>query len=171
MLPELYEGRILKKGTISIFIILIVGVLYLIWLNDRHWRDVIPIQFDLGSTLHSNTDLQGLREACGVHVYELKDSTLHKIKNDGVNFLNTAREARGYSNFYYSYGEWMQTPRKDWKRPENWVYELMCANIPAKLQGIIIDSGRSQGSFYSQGQEKILMVIPSHKIIVLTNNG
>ncbi|HFD32918.1 MAG TPA: hypothetical protein ENJ28_09475 [Gammaproteobacteria bacterium] len=161
----------MKKVTIFILITLALGACYLVWLNDRHWRDIIPIQFDLGSTLHSNSDLQGIREACGVHVFELKESTLNKIEIDGIKFLNTARQARGNKKFYYSYGEWKKTPRKDWERPENWAYELMCTNMPAKLQGIIIDSGRAKGSFYSHGQESVLMIIPDHKIIVLIHNG
>lgn len=161
----------MKKVAFSILIIMALGIFYLVWLNDQYWRDTIPGEFNLGSTLHSNSDLQGITEACGVHVYELEESTLDKIKAKGIDFLNTVKQARGHSDYYYSYGEWQNTPRKDWKRPENWVYELMCASMPPKLQGIIIDGGKNPGSFYSHGQEKVLMVIPNHKIVVLMHNG
>ncbi|WP_444923723.1 hypothetical protein ACJJH9_19295 [Microbulbifer sp. DLAB2-AF] len=161
----------MMKVAASILIILFLGSCYLIWLDDKNWRDIIPIEFDLGSTLHSNSDLQGIREACGVHIYELEETTLDKIKAEVLEFLNTAKQARGHSRFYYSYGEWMHTPRKDWTRPENWAYELMCVKMPAKLQGIIIDSATAPGSFYSHGQEKVLMIILDQKILVLTHNG
>lgn len=161
----------MKKVVASIFIALLLGFGYLYWLNDQQWRKTIPNELILGSTKYSNSDLQGLRESCGVHVFELKQATINKIKNEGISFLNTAKQARGHDNYYYSYGEWLQTPRKDWKRPENWSYELMCSNLSPELQGIIINSGQSKGSFYSHGQEKNLMVIPKHKLIILTHNG
>ncbi len=155
----------------SIFTILLFGFGYLYCFNDQQWRKTIPNELILGSTKYSNSDLQGLRESCGVHVFELNQTTINQIKNEGTSFLNTAKQARGDDNYYYSYGEWLQTPRKDWKRPENWIYELMCSNLSSELQGIIINSGQSKGSFYSHGQEKTLMVIPKHKLIVLTHNG
>lgn len=161
----------MKKVSTLIFVALLLGIGYLYWLNDQSWRNSIPIELVLGSTLYSNSDQQGLRESCGVHVFELNKITIDQIEKEGISFLNTAKQARGYGNHYYSYGEWLQTPRKDWKRPENWSYELMCSNLSTELQGIIINSGKSEGSFYSHGQEKTLMVIPNHKLIVLTHNG
>ena len=125
----------------------------------------------LGSTLYSNSDQQGLRESCGVHVFDLQKITIDKIENEGIHFLNTAKQARGHDDYYHAYGEWLQTPRTDWKRPENWTSELMCSNLSAELQGIIINSGKNKGSFYSHGQEKTLMVIPRHQLIILTHNG
>lgn len=161
----------MKKVSILILVVIIFGIGYLYWLNDQSWRSTIPIELGLGSTQYSNSDQQGLRESCGVHVFELKQITIDQIEKEGISFLNTAKQARGDSNYYYSYGEWLHTPRKDWKRPENWSYELMCSNLATELQGIIINSGKSEGSFYSHGQEKTLMVIPKHKLIVLTHNG
>lgn len=161
----------MKKISLLILTALLFGIAYLYCLSDQNWRNTIPIELVLGSTQYSNSDQQGLRESCGVHVFELKKITIDQIEKEGITFLNTAKQARGHDNYYYSYGEWIQTPRKDWKRPENWSYELMCSNLSAELQGIIINSGKSKGSFYSHGQEKTLMVIPNHKLIVLTHNG
>ena len=121
--------------------------------------------------MYSNSDQQGLRESCGVHVFELKKITISQIEKEGIFFLNTAKQARGHSNHYYSYGRWFKTPRKDWKRPENWSYELICSDLSAELQDILINGGKSEGSFYSFGQEKALMVIPKYKLLILTHNG
>ncbi|ASP37806.1 hypothetical protein CHH28_03560 [Bacterioplanes sanyensis] len=154
-----------------LFVSLISAALYLTWLNDQYWRDVIPQEFGLGATLHSNSDLQGIRESCGVHVFQLDDVTLNKVLSGGLGFVNTAQQARGYGDYYYRYGEWQPTPRQDWKRAENWSYELMCASMPAELQGIILDAGKQSGSYYSHGQEKVLMVLPKHKMIVFIHNG
>ena len=161
----------MKKIAVLIFITLLFGLGYLYWLNDQLWRKIIPIELVLGSTEYSNSDQQGLTESCGVHVFELKQITINKINNEGLSFLNTAKQARGYEDYYNSYGEWFKTPRKDWKRPENWSSELMCSRLSTELQEILIKSGQGEGSFYSHGQEKTLMVIPKYKLIVLTHNG
>jgi len=144
----------MKKIAVIILITFLFGLGYLYWLNYQLWRKTIPIELVLGSTEYSNSDLQGLRESCGVHVFELNQVTINKINNEGLTFLNTAKQARGYEDYYYSYGEWFKTPRKDWKRPENWSYELMCSSLSTELQEILIKSGQSEGSFTLMDKKK-----------------
>ena len=77
---------IMKKIFPLILIALLFGIGYLYWLNDQYWRNTIPIELILGSTQYNSSDQQGLRESCGVHVFELKKITIDQIKKKALAF-------------------------------------------------------------------------------------
>ncbi len=60
----------------------------------------------------------------------------------------------------------------DWSRSENWSYELLCGgNIGDSLYDNIVESGRTDGSYYSFKDEAVLMVIPDKRLVVFSHNG
>ncbi len=60
----------------------------------------------------------------------------------------------------------------DWRRSENWSYELLCGgSIDDYLYSEIVESGRTGGSYYSFKREAVLMVIPEKRLVVFSHNG
>ncbi|WP_288132458.1 hypothetical protein [Microbulbifer sp.] len=162
----------MNKVVFSIALIPFLTVGYIYWLNDQHNRKLVPAQLILKGTRYSNNDSLGLRESCGVHVYDLDPVMMERIKNEGIKFFRGVTQSRGHSDFHHKFGDWQNGPRKDWKKSEIWVSEVLdCSNMNRELEETVIKVGLSQSSYYSLGYEKVIMVSPDHGLVVLTHNG
>ena len=152
--------------------LVLVGYLYFQWAESRYFVKTIPTQLEIESTRHSNSESDFIREACGVHIYVLTEETIQEINKLGLDFFKNVNQGRGFKrDYYYTYGEWQKTPRHDWKRSENY-YELYdCGKLSGKLLETVVNGGTKLGSFYTMGNEKSLMVIPSKQLLVLVHNG
>ncbi|MBU2712261.1 hypothetical protein, partial [Zooshikella harenae] len=75
------------------------------------------------------------------------------------------------SDYYHHYGDWLATPRKDWKRDEDILWDFCGGNLSESLQSLIIQRGKQEGSFYAFSQEAWLMIIPQEKLVVFSHNG
>ena len=154
---------------IGVIVVALIGARYLF--EDYWYRKAIPENIGLNYRI-SITSASGLREGCGTAVYRLDGKTAEAIKEQGVTFFEESVQARGHADRYYTYGEWMETPRDDWTRPENWSYELLCGgSVDDSLYDEIVESGRTSGSYYSFKDEAVLMVIPDKKLVVFSHNG
>lgn len=154
---------------IGVIVIALIGAWYLF--EDFWYRKAIPEDIGLSYRISITSD-SGFREGCGTAVYKLGGKTAEAIKKQGVKFFEESDQARGHSDRYYTYGEWMETPRDDWTRSENWSYELLCGGgIGDSLYDDIVESGRTGGSYYSFKDEAVLMVIPDKKLVVFSHNG
>ncbi|WP_157365452.1 hypothetical protein [Zooshikella ganghwensis] len=149
----------------SVFLVITIGY----WLYLDYWyRQAVPINIGLGSSISIVTD-SGVLSGCGIAVYELDEKTYDKINKEGINFFSSSMQARGHNDSYYAYSEWKETPREDWKRPENWSYQLLCGgDISEKLFNKILHGGQSAGSFYSSKTAAHLMVLPNERLVVFT---
>jgi len=154
---------------VGLIVVALIGAWYLF--EDYWYRQAIPENIGLSYRISITSD-SGLREGCGTAVYKLAGKTAESIKEQGLKFFEESGQARGHSDRYYTYGEWMETPRGDWARSENWSYELVCGgSIGDSLYDDIVESGRTGGSYYSFMDEAVLMVIPDKKLVVFSFNG
>ena len=152
----------------------ITTILLLFWLlavgifvaDDWHYRSYIPDSIAIGKTRYSNSDLLGLTEGCGVHVYQLLPRTKTKISNQGLSFFTDNPDQMG--NLH-----WQTTPRADWQRPENWVYELQCIRspVPGNLMKLIMEGARNPGGYYAATPERQWMVLPAQNLVVFSHQG
>lgn len=157
---------------LKIIAVVVVSILVAWYLFEDYWyRQVIPENIGLSYriTITSNS---GFREGCGTAIYRLSNETAKAIQQKGLEYFTNSKQSRGYSDHYHKYGEWHETPRKDWKRPENWSFELLCGGaINDSLYKKIVESGQTYGSYYSLKPEAVLMVIPNMKLVVFAYNG
>ena len=153
---------------------IIVGTLLTLWVfgcgiflaDDWHYRSYIPDNIAIGKTRFSNSDLLGVTEGCGVHVYQLLPRTKSKITTQGLSFFTDASGQMGNLN-------WQPTPRTDWQRSENWVYELQCIRspVPGNLMKLIMEGARTPGGYYAATPERQWMILPKQNLVVFSHRG
>jgi len=154
------------RAAFKIILILFLSILLAWFIYEDYWfRKAIPENIGLNYRISIGTN-SGPFSGCGVAVYKLDDNAYANIMNDGLNFFISSTHARGHSG--HKYGEWKQTPRHDWVRPKDWIYQLHCGNLADDLYSKILESGKSNGSYYSLMHEAALMVIPNEKLVVFT---
>jgi hypothetical protein len=158
--------------TVKIIVLVVVAIFVAWYFFEDYWfRQIIPENIDLSYRI-TITSSSGIREGCGTAIYRLSDQTAKSIQEMGLEYFSNSKQSRGYADTYHKYGEWQETPRKDWKRSENWSYELLCGGaIKKSLYKKIVDSGQIHGSYYSFTPEAVLMVIPSKNLVVFSYNG
>ncbi len=139
--------------------------------EDFWYRRYIPENIGLNYHISIKSSA-GFREGCGTAVYRMNRETAEAIKEQGIKFFAGAGQDKGRPGGYHVYGKWMQTPRDDWHRAENWSYELLCGgSIGDSLYDEIVESGRTAGSYYSYKHEAVLMVMPEKRLVVFSHNG
>ena len=116
------------------------------------------------------TGKSGGIKGCGTAIYKLSEKTYQNIKEHGLEFLNSDLQPRNNSTSRYA--QWKETPRKDWKRGEDWGFELLCGGkLPDNLYKEIVKSGKKAGSFYTKKHEAVLMIIPEKRLVIFSHNG
>lgn len=142
-------------------------------LFEWHWYlGIIPQRVGTSYPIHISGQ-SDLREGCGVAVFRLDRTTVRKIEAEGVRFLNTARQSRKSKDAYHTFEEWKPTPRpSDVDNDKSLLsYGLMCSSAGPSLSRQLDEAVRAPGSFYAFGPEKVLVVIPSRRIVVLSWYG
>jgi hypothetical protein len=113
-------------------------------------------------------------EGCGGAIFKLTDATAAAISDRGLDFLKDARQGRGYKDkldrsfYYYSYMPWQATPLpSQWTSMGPWS-GLNCMRLRTEVMENILDAAQKAGSFYTTGLSKILLVVPSLRMAILT---
>ena len=142
-----------------------VASILLIWLvyEDYWFRQTIPESIELDYRVSISGEYH-LLSTCGVAVYKLSKKAQTKILENGVKFFNSAKQARGHTHSYYTYGKWMKTPY--WSRPEDIQYILGCSSLNKNLFDTIVSAGKNEGAFYSFKTEGFLIVFPKERLVV-----
>lgn len=162
--------KIVNYSIIIAFTILLAMLLGWYFYVDYWYRQAIPDNIGLARRVSIVTN-SGIFSGCGIAVYKLDDKTYERIAIEGIDYFDDSKYARGHpeKRSYYTYGQWMETPRKDWKRYEDWSYQLTCGgNLGESLFASILKSGNEAGSFYASKQGAHLMVIPEERLVVFT---
>jgi hypothetical protein len=186
--PPLWLGlETLVRGGPRALLLLVGGVVVaavLSWhvFETRFYRAAIPAEIGLAfdfATTDSNTTLSDLLsiaplKACGGAIFKLTDTAVTLISERGLDFLKDARQGRGYTDkvdrsfHYYSYMPWQATPlAPEWTSNGAWL-GLNCMGLRNSVIRSIVKAGEASGSFYTTGQSKMLLVVPSLEMAILT---
>jgi hypothetical protein len=185
--PPLWSGIKVLACRPKLLLLIVGGLLAALVLNwfvyeTRFYRAAIPAEIGLSfdfATTGSNVSFLGAvflfdRKACGGAIFELTDTTVAAIHERGPDFLKDARQGRGYAEkhhpryYYYSYQPWQPTPlAPEWTSNGKWL-GLSCMGLKNRFGQTILQATREPGSFYTTGQNKMLLLIPSLKLAVFT---
>lgn len=77
-------------------------VLYLLFkgFEREHFRQALPAQIEPAGLILID-GMSGFREGCGVAVWRLSEATAAGLRQQGLGYLQSARQARGYAEPYY----------------------------------------------------------------------
>lgn len=142
---------------------------------ERSWYEgLLPLSLRIESIVALDTQ-DGFREGCGAVVFKLDPEVARTIRRTGLAALASARQARAEPAPYFSYGEWSETPYRETgdglTLEDRWLNGLSCANLEPGLGKTISGALRSEGSFFSRGEESGLIVLPTEGLVVLAFEG
>ena len=182
--PPLWLG--IEALGLRAFLLLAGGVVVaslLCWLvfETLHYRKLIPAQIGLDynfATTGSDASLWGAvfrfdRKACGSAIFTMSESTADAIRKQGLDFLKDASHGRGYTEkdrsfINYSYRSWRATPLSpEWTALGPWL-GLNCMGLRDGILRSILNAAQTAGSFYTTGQNKMLLVDPNRKFVLVT---
>lgn len=145
-------------------------VLYLLFkgFEREHFRQALPAQIEPAGLILVD-GMSGFREGCGVAVWRLSEATADGLQQ-GLGYLQSARQARGYAEPYYRYGPWQATPLSAAQSMDGWL-PLGCADAPEALQEQIMRGAQGVQGYYSEKREGVLLVLPMERLIVFAYNG
>ena len=143
-----------------------------------HYRGLLPEK--IGVSRHVLTDdVFRVREGCGVAIFELSESTLNQIKEQGLSFFEGATRARSYDpdkdryNGLKSYEECRETSMLEEDSPYHkfWIGLSCASNLDESLHKAIFSAVSTQGSYYTGNYEAGLVVIPKMRLVILSYEG
>lgn len=183
--PPLWLGmKTLGPGALLLLAggVVFAAVLYWQIFETQFYRAAVPpeigLTFDFAAT-GSNTTLSDVLsiaplKACGGAIFKLTDTAVKAIEEGGLNLFQNARQGRGYpdkldrSFHYYSYRPWQTTPLpSEWTSKGPWL-GLNCMGLRNNVIRSILDAAQKTGSFYTTGQDKMLLVVPNLQMAILT---
>lgn len=132
-------------------------------MEDRAYRQAIPEAIALEGLVRMG-GTSGLREGCGAAIYRMRNDVSEAIQRLGLAWLGTRPIARARRD-YYQYGSWQPTP------VDTYLRGLGCLTINEELRREIDKSLTSQGSFYAEGYEYDILIIPSRDLVVFSYMG
>lgn len=148
--------------------------IYCAWsLFEWNWYlNILPAGIGTSYPIHIDGQ-SDFREGCGVAVFRLDRGTTQRIQAEGIEFLNTARHSRKRSDAYHAFEEWKPTPHPGDIEDDQSIltYGLMCSNARSSLANKLEKAVRAPGSFYAFGPEKVIVVLPSERLAVLSWYG
>ena len=146
-------------------------VLYLLFkgFEREHFRQALPARIEPAGVILID-GMIGFREGCGVAVWRLSEATAAGLQQ-GLGYLLSARQARGYAEPYYRYGPWRATPLAAAQGMDGGWLSLGCADAPAALQEQILRGAQDVHGYYSEKDEAVLLVLPAERLIVFAYNG
>lgn len=155
---------------ISISLVSVYGVLTLFQWN--WYLGIVPRP--IGTTYPVYIGSQsGLREGCGAAIFRLDRSTTQRIEEEGLSFLNSAKQSRKWADEYRTFGDWKPTPHPGDVEDDQSIVTLglSCSGAWSYITEPLEHAVRMPGAYYVFGPEKVLVVIPSERVAVLTWNG
>ena len=187
--PPLWQGLEMLVGDSPRALLLLAGgivvSIVLSWhvFETRWYRAAVPAEIGLTfgfATTGSDSRFSDLLSiapsgACGGAIFKLTDASATAISERGLDFLKNARQGRGHTDkldrrfHYYSYLPWQTTPLpSEWTSKGPW-WGLNCMGLQNIALRNIMDAAQKTGSFYTTGESKMLLVVPSLQKAILTH--
>jgi hypothetical protein len=170
MMRKLLKGAMVL---IIFFVITIPSCNLLHWFErQNYYTGVLPRKLEIsGSILIADFNIL---QNCHFAVYKLSDKTLNSINREGLAFFADATIGRGYrkenrSNAYYIYEPWKQKVSTEITGGGERVGNA-CAEKLGFDDSILkkIYLAPREGSFYTVGYRKDLVVLPKEGIAILS---
>lgn len=140
----------------------------------RWYASIIPAEIGISHSVEISGQ-SGIREGCGAAIFRMDEATAARIAREGMGFLAGARQSRGHDDAYHRFEEWKPTPVR--RRPgasagESALFAALgCSDADTGLRSDIRRSLEAPGSYYADGPEKVLLLVPDKRLIVLTYLG
>ncbi|MEH6420092.1 hypothetical protein [Pseudomonas sp. CGJS7] len=115
----------------------------------------------------------GFREGCGVAIFRMDRSTARAIEQQGLRFFDDVRHSRGFDDPYHTFEPWRPTPNPSDVIDDQSLLSLglTCADADKTLTDELETAVREPGNFFANGPEKVLVVFPKKRLIVLAYFG
>jgi hypothetical protein len=139
-------------------------------LFEWYWYlSMLPARIGTSYPIHISGQ-SDFREGCGIAVFRLDRATTQRIQAQGIGFLNTARQSRKWQDAYHTLQEWKPTPHPRDRESDKTIltYGLACSDASSSLSSRLDHAVRAPGSFYAFGPEKVIVVLPSQRLVVLS---
>lgn len=164
---SVFSGK-MRAVIVGVAALLLIGKL---WTESFYMR-IIPAEIGISYPL-ARGGVSGFREGCGAAVYRIDPGTAQGIAQHGLNYFPATSHSRKSANPYHTFDAWRPTPDAALINDDQTLLSpgLECAELDMHLQEQIETASRTTGSFYTQGPEKVLIVIPELQLVVLSYNG
>lgn len=163
-----------RLGRIAVVTAALVVSLYGLWcVIEFNWFvGIVPANLKVSYPMHISGE-SGFREGCGIAVFRIERETAKRIETDGVRFLNTGLQSRNHLDTYHTFETWRPTPDPDFVGDDKTMlsYGLACSSASSDLWRLLEEAARESGSYYARGPEKVLLVMPKERIVVLAYFG
>jgi hypothetical protein len=166
--------RTVQRISVSVLLLLLLGyVAYVLW--ERGWYlSLIPseIETSVFSRISGKSDVLA---GCGVAVFGLSDESQEAISQNGLRFFDSARQARGHTDPYHSFGPWRETPippipvtSPNDAEIDAFSMGFTCASLSRKLEKDIWTAFRTPGSYFVETHHSGILVAPALKLVVFS---
>ena len=141
-------------------------------LTELFYLRIIPSEIGISYPV-ARGDTWSFREGCGAAVYRMDSATVKALGETGIEFFSSVRHSRKSADPYYTFGPWRPTPQAEFVGDDQTLLSpgLECAELGRSLQEQIEQVSREPGSYYTYGQEKVILVSPKLRLVVLSYNG
>lgn len=169
-----------------LFMKILVGVGAVVALLTAGWRHfqtryylaLLPAALAVEG-VHALHVENGLREGCGVVIYDLTPAMAQAMQSNGIQALAKAREGRGgWLARHVRYSAWQSTPYAEHEADgtalaleDRWLVGLSCSDLGDAWANEINKALSSPGAFVSTSAEGGLIVIPARRVVVLSFMG
>lgn len=133
------------------------------------YEDALPAKLELKELIYHD-EQSDLREGCGEAIFLLSETTIKKIKSEGLLFFNDATVGRD-GDSYHAYAKWRTTPGSDEGNNNRLLRGSSCIEHPPAIWSKIEQAIQAKGSYFTTGSEQDLIVIPELGIVVFSHNG
>jgi hypothetical protein len=166
--------RTVKLISVSVLLLLLLGyVAYALW--ERRWYlSLIPAEIETSgfSRISGKSDVLA---GCGVAVFELSHESQEAILQNGLRFFDSARQARGHTDAYHTFGPWRETPippmpatSPNDAQIDAFSMGFSCASLSRKLEKEIWTAYRTPGSYFVETHHSGILVAPASKLVVFS---
>lgn len=106
-------------------------------------------------------------------MYGIDQDTAEGISQRGINYFPASSHSRKAADPYHRFDAWRPTPDAAFVHDDQTLLSpgLECAQLDVHLKEQIETASRTTDSFYTYGPEKVLIVIPQLRLVVLAYNG
>ena len=163
-----FFSRNVRIALAGVLALLLIGKL---WTESFHMR-IIPAEIGISYPL-ARGGVSDLREGCGAAVYRIDKDTTNGITQRGLKYFPATSHSRKAADPYHTFEAWRPTPDAAFVHDDQTLLSpgLECAALDMHLKEQIEKASRTTGAFYTHGPEKLIIVIPELRLVVLAYNG
>ncbi|MGO1068148.1 hypothetical protein [Lysobacter sp. CA199] len=164
-------GPITKVAGLTACLMLSLYITFCLW--EAWWMaGVIPEPLGISHPVFID-GISDWREGCGIAVFRMDRRTARAISNQGLSFFRNVRHSRKAHDPCHTFEAWQPTPHVPDLTDDQSLLSLglTCADADPALAEELEEAVRAPGNFHANGPEKVLVVFPEKRLIVLSYYG